>query len=68
MFLLQAVLKTVQFDIPQRLGIVKALQLNPGGTRAGELIKVAISAGNDTAHKWSHNCLARVALYSVTHE
>lgn len=31
MFLFQAVLKSVQFGIPQSSGIVKALRLNPGG-------------------------------------
>lgn len=51
MLLLQTVLRTVQFDIPLRSGIVKVLQLNPGGTRAGELIKVAITACNHTAYK-----------------
>jgi len=49
--LLQAVLKTVQFDIPQRPGIVKVLQLNPSGTRAGELAKAAITAHTHTASK-----------------
>lgn len=51
MLLPQAVLKPVQSEILQRSAIVKVLQLDPGGTRAGELIKMAIMECNHTAYK-----------------
>lgn len=43
--------KHFAFDIPQESGIVKVFQLNPGKTRAGELIEVAITAHNHKEYK-----------------